>query len=134
MSSLSRRQFNAGLAAGAVAATQSRATSAATIAPGPMAISSANGLKAVTKAVQLMRRGADTLDAAIAGVNLVEDDPTDHSVGLGGLPNEDGVVELDSSVMHGPTANGGAVASLRNIRNPSKVAKESSTGSSPEKK
>lgn len=90
---------------------------------GPMAISSSNGLKAVSLAVERMRGGADVLDAAIAGVNLVEDDPRDHTVGYGGLPNEDGVVELDAAVMHGPTANGGSVAALRNIRNPSKVAK-----------
>ncbi|HUN82670.1 MAG TPA: N(4)-(beta-N-acetylglucosaminyl)-L-asparaginase, partial [Phycisphaerae bacterium] len=63
------------------------------------------------------------LDAVIASVNVVEDDPNDHSVGLGGLPNEDGVVELDSSVMHGPSHKAGAVAALHNIKNPSCVAK-----------
>jgi N4-(beta-N-acetylglucosaminyl)-L-asparaginase len=89
----------------------------------PIVISSANGLQATAKAMDLIKGGADALDAVIAGVNIVEDDPTDHSVGLGGLPNEDGVVELDSSVMHGPTGRGGAVAALQNIRNPSKVAK-----------
>jgi N4-(beta-N-acetylglucosaminyl)-L-asparaginase len=61
--------------------------------------------------------------AVIAGVNIVEDDPNDMSVGYGGLPNEDGVVELDASVMYGPTHQAGAVASLRNIKNPSKVAR-----------
>ncbi len=70
-----------------------------------------------------MAAGGDTLEAAIAGVNLVEDDPTDHTVGYGGLPNEDGVVELDASVMHGPTRRAGAVAALRGIRYPSRVAK-----------
>ncbi len=89
----------------------------------PVVISSANGLKATAKAMEMIMQGADTLDAVIAGVNIVEDDPNDMSVGYGGLPNEDGVVELDSSVMHGPTCRGGAVASLRNIKNPSKVAK-----------
>ena len=89
----------------------------------PLAISSGNGLEAVKRAMEPLRAGADTLDAAIAGVNLVEDDPEDTSVGYGGLPNEEGVVELDSSVMHGPTADGGAVAALRNIKNPSQVAK-----------
>jgi len=59
----------------------------------------------------------------IAGVNIVEDDPDDITVGYGGLPNEDGVVQLDASVMHGPTHNAGAVAALEGIRNPSKVAK-----------
>jgi hypothetical protein len=65
----------------------------------------------------------DPLDAVIAGVNIVERDPDDHSVGYGGLPNEDGVVELDSCVMHGPTHNAGAVAALRNIKTPSRVAR-----------
>jgi N4-(beta-N-acetylglucosaminyl)-L-asparaginase len=89
----------------------------------PIVISSANGLHASAKAMEMLKGGADALDAVIAGVNLVEDDPNDHSVGLGGLPNEDGVVELDASVMHGPTGRGGAVAALQNIRNPSKVAR-----------
>lgn len=91
-------------------------------APRPTAIASANGLACCAKAVELMAAGQDTLDAAIAGVNLVELDPKDNSVGYGGLPNEDGVVELDASVMHGPTRRAGAVASLRNIKTPSKVA------------
>ena len=88
-----------------------------------IAIASANGLGAVKRAYELLASGADTLAAVIAGVNIVEDDPDDISVGYGGLPNERGVVQLDSSVMHGPTRNAGAVASLENIRNPSKVAK-----------
>jgi N4-(beta-N-acetylglucosaminyl)-L-asparaginase len=74
--------------------------------------------------MELIKQGADALDAVIAGVNIVEDDPNDNSVGYGGLPNEDGVVELDSSVMHGPTGRGGAVASIRNIKNPSLVARK----------
>jgi N4-(beta-N-acetylglucosaminyl)-L-asparaginase len=52
-----------------------------------------------------------------------EDDPLDDSVGLGGLPNEEGVVELDSCCMHGPTRRAGAVAGVRNIRNVSLLAK-----------
>ncbi len=89
----------------------------------PLVISSANGLRANAKAMEMIRAGADTLDAVIAGVNIVEDDPKDMSVGYGGLPNEDGDVELDASVMHGPTKRSGAVASIRYIKNPSKVAK-----------
>ena len=88
----------------------------------PLVISSANGLQATARAMQLLREGRDTLDAVIAGVNIVENDPEDDSVGYGGLPNEDGVVELDSCVMHGPTGRGAGVASLRNIKNPSLVA------------
>ncbi len=91
--------------------------------PRPVVISSANGLKAIEKAMEFLRDKKDPLDAVIAAVNIVEDDPNDHSVGFGGLPNEDGVVELDSSVMHGPTHKAGAVASIRNIKNPSKVAR-----------
>lgn len=89
----------------------------------PVVVSSANGLKATATAMDMLLNGADALDAVIAAVNIVEDDPKDNSVGYGGLPNEDGVVELDSSVMHGPTGRGGAVAALRNIRNPSQVAR-----------
>jgi N4-(beta-N-acetylglucosaminyl)-L-asparaginase len=71
----------------------------------------------------MLKRGADTLDAVLATVNVVEDDPRDNSVGYGGLPNEDGDVELDASVMHGPSRRAGSVASIRHIKNPSKVAK-----------
>lgn len=87
------------------------------------AISSANGEKATKRAYEMLLAGKDTLDAVIAGVNIQEDDPKDISVGLGGLPNEDGVVELDSAVMHGPSHKAGAVAAIQKIRNPSKVAK-----------
>lgn len=89
----------------------------------PVAISSANGLQATQRAVELMRGGADTLHAAVEGVVIVELDPRDQSVGYGGLPNEIGVVELDASVMHGPTMRAGAVASLQNIKTPSRIAK-----------
>jgi N4-(beta-N-acetylglucosaminyl)-L-asparaginase len=89
----------------------------------PVVVASANGLKATEKAMEMIRAGADTLDAVVAGVNIVEDDPNDTSVGYGGLPNAEGDVELDASVMHGPTKRAGAVASIRNIKNPSKVAK-----------
>ena len=71
-------------------------------AGGPVVISSANGLKAIETVMVRIRNGEDCLDAIIAGVNIVENDPEDASVGYGGLPNEDGVVELDAAVMHGP--------------------------------
>ena len=64
----------------------------------------------------------DTLEAVISGVNIVEADPKDMSVGYGGLPNEDGIVELDSCCMHGPSCNAGSVASIRDIKLPSRVA------------
>lgn len=89
----------------------------------PLVVASSNGLKAAEKAMLMLKNGANTLDAVVAGVNIVEDDPEDMSVGYGGLPNEEGVVELDASVMYGPTHRAGAVAALRNIKNPSKVAR-----------
>jgi N4-(beta-N-acetylglucosaminyl)-L-asparaginase len=89
----------------------------------PIVISSANGLRTVDKAMELVKKGHDPLDAAIEGVAIVEADPKDHSVGLGGLPNEDGVVELDAAVMHGPTHSGGSVAALQNIVHPAAVAR-----------
>src|SRR5262245_16879445 len=67
------------------------------------------GLTCVAKAFNMITAGADVLDAVIAGVNIVELDPGDTSVGYGGLPNSDGVVQLDASVMHGPKKIGGAV-------------------------
>jgi N4-(beta-N-acetylglucosaminyl)-L-asparaginase len=89
----------------------------------PLVVSSANGLRAVEKAMELIHGGVDPLDAAIAGVAIVEADPKDHSVGYGGIPNEEGVVELDAAVMHGPTHSGGAVAAIRNIMHPAAVAR-----------
>jgi N4-(beta-N-acetylglucosaminyl)-L-asparaginase len=123
----SRRDFlKAGAGAGVAALVLGggRAEAAGPAAPGgPKAVSSGNGIRATEKAMEILRAGGDPLDAVIAGVNIVEDDPDDMSVGYGGLPNEDGVVELDASVMYGPTHSAGAVASLRNIKNPSKVAR-----------
>ncbi len=87
------------------------------------AVSSANGLPAVTRAVELMLGGTDTLDAAVEGVKIQELDPADNSVGYGGLPNEDGVVQLDASCMHGPSKRAGAVASLEGIKTPSEIAR-----------
>jgi N4-(beta-N-acetylglucosaminyl)-L-asparaginase len=77
----------------------------------------------VEKAFNLMTKGSDVLDALIAGVNLCELDPADSSVGYGGLPNADGVVQLDSCCMHGPTKRAGGVAALEGVRTPSLVAK-----------
>ena len=134
---LKRRDFLKGTAmAGLSGPLLSRASLATTgQEKRPVVISSANevrgpggdvfrgGIACVTRAMEILKAGGDTLDAVIAGVNIVEDDPRDNSVGYGGLPNEDGDVELDSSVMHGPSRRAGAVASLRNIKNPSKVAR-----------
>ncbi len=90
----------------------------------PTVVSSRNGLRGVAKAYDLMtQKEADPLDAVIAGVNIQELDPDDQSVGYGGLPNADGVVQLDASCMHGPTKRAGSVASLEGIATPSLVAK-----------
>src|SRR5205807_6093121 len=89
----------------------------------PIIICAANGLNYLDEGFELLRGGADTLDAALRVVRGPEDDPNDTSVGLGGLPNEEGVVELDSSCMHGPTRRAGSVGGVRNIRNVSLVAK-----------
>jgi N4-(beta-N-acetylglucosaminyl)-L-asparaginase len=120
---VSRRTFlgTSGLAAATVALP-----SAAILSRGasrPAAVSSSNGLRAVNRAMELVLRGADTLDAAVEGVKIQELDPNDNSVGYGGLPNEDGVVQLDASCMHGPTRRAGAVAALEGIKTPSEVAR-----------
>ena len=98
----------------------------------PVVIASANGNKfknggdmtCVQKAFAMMTQGgADVLDALIAGVNILELDPLDTSVGYGGLPNADGIVQLDSCCMHGPKKRAGGVAALEGVRTPSLVAK-----------
>src|SRR4029077_19658677 len=110
------RKFFISGAALAAAGGQTRAAGAKNIV-----VSSSNGLRACTRAVERLKQGADALDAVIAGVNINEEDPEDNSVGLGGLPNEEGVVELDASVILGPTRRSGSLPSLRNIATPSKV-------------
>jgi N4-(beta-N-acetylglucosaminyl)-L-asparaginase len=89
----------------------------------PVLVASANGIRGVQKAFDLLMQGADTLDAAIEAVKIQELDPNDDSVGYGGLPNAAGVVQLDASCMHGPTKRAGAVGCLENIKTPSEVAK-----------
>jgi len=121
-----RREFlkvaSATLAGGAITQGWTRAQSAAP-AVLPVVISSANGMKATARAMEILKGGGKPLDGVIAGVNIVEDDPNDDSVGYGGLPNEDCEVELDASVMDGLTCRCGAVAALKYIKNPSKVAR-----------
>ncbi len=98
----------------------------------PVVISAANGnvskdaegLTCVARAFKMITAGADVLEAAVAGVNIVELDPEDTSVGYGGLPNAEGIVQLDASVMHGPLKRAGAVACLEGVRTPSLVAKK----------
>ena len=87
------------------------------------AIASHNGLIATERAIDILQRSGSSLDACVEGVTFVEDDPEELTVGYGGLPNEDGVVELDAAVMDGITHRGGAVAALRNVRHATKVAR-----------
>ncbi len=88
----------------------------------PVAVSSMNGLAAVKVAVGKMAAGAPPVDAAVAGVALPEADPDDITVGYGGLPNEEGVVQLDAAVMDGATMRAGAVAALERVKHPAQVA------------
>jgi N4-(beta-N-acetylglucosaminyl)-L-asparaginase len=105
------------------ALTAGVASAAVPAPPRNIVIASSNGSDCCRKAREMLDAGADTLDAVIAGVNIQELDPEDTSVGYGGLPNEDGVVELDACVMHGPSRRAGSVASIQGIKTPSKVAK-----------
>ena len=89
----------------------------------PCAVASSNGLRGVAKAVEMMTAGADTLDAGVEGVKIQELDPDDQSVGYGGLPNADGVVQLDASCMHGPSKRAGAVGALEGIKTPSEIVR-----------
>jgi N4-(beta-N-acetylglucosaminyl)-L-asparaginase len=110
------------LLAGSLPANEAAFRPASVQGTRPIIISSANGLQALDKGMDILRKGGDTLDAAVAVVTVVEDDPNDDSVGFGGLPNEEGEVELDASVMHGPTHRAGSVASVRRIKNVARLA------------
>jgi N4-(beta-N-acetylglucosaminyl)-L-asparaginase len=134
---INRRDFvKTGAAAAAVVAAApttlfGQAPTIVTRAARPLVISSTNGARdrnggpvtCVEKAFQMITQGSDVLDALIAGVNIVELDPEDSSVGYGGLPNADGVVQLDSCCMHGPKKRAGGVGALEGVRTPSLVAK-----------
>ena len=134
MGSITRREFLAAGAAAGVAAGAAGPTAAARAAwrpvrraarrqAGPVVVASSNGQAAVGRALELIQGGSDPLDAVIAGVNLVEEDPADYTVGYGGLPNALGVVQLDSCCMHGPTHRAGGVAALEGFKYPSRVAR-----------
>ncbi len=132
---ISRREFvaagTAGLAAAAAAPAfgQSPAMVTGKTAK-PVVIASGNGHKyknggsktCIETAFAMMMQGADVLEACIAGVNIVELDPLDTSVGYGGLPNADGVVQLDACCMHGPKKRAGGVGAIEGVRTPSLVA------------
>jgi len=116
-----RRQFiAAGLPLAAAPALLSRLTPKR--AGGPIVVASGNGQQAVARAMEMLLAGAHPCDAVVGGVTLVEDDPKDNSVGYGGLPNEDGVVQLDASVMDGPLHKAGSVCALEDVKNAAVVA------------
>jgi N4-(beta-N-acetylglucosaminyl)-L-asparaginase len=145
MSDISRRDWLRATAAAGVAATvpsvaHSQGRTGPTFPSAPNVIRSAvkplviadysgyefrNGgaTNAVEKAFDLITKGSDVLDALVAGVNIPELDPLETGIGYGGLPNADGVVQLDASCMHGPLRRAGAVASIEGVRTPSIVAK-----------
>ena len=131
---INRREFVISSAAAGLAAANTRTSGQAPAAIGssvkPVVVASANGHQyknggaktGVEIAFEMITQGKDVLDSVIAGVNLCELDPEDTSVGYGGLPNADGVVQLDASCMHGPKKRAGAVACLEGVRTPSLVA------------
>ena len=137
MTDISRRDFVrasvlAGVAAGAAGErVLAQAPAVRSSSARPVVIASGNGNRfknggdrtCVEEAFRLLVSGSDPLDAVIAGVNIVERDPEDTSVGFGGLPNADGIVQLDSCCMHGPKKRAGGVAALEGVRTPSLVAK-----------
>ncbi len=129
---LSRRQFVQAGAAGAAAlgAAASGAPAIQTSGPKPVVIASGNGNRyknggdevVVERAFRMMTEGKDILESLIEGVKITELDPEDASVGFGGRPNADGVVQLDSCCMHGPNRRAGAVAGIEGVRTPASVA------------
>lgn len=124
-----RREFLEAAAVAGVASVLPETSAAQTAAPSPapssgyVIVTSANGFEGAKAARQALIMGMDPLDAAIAGVNIQELDPNDVTVGYGGIPNEDGVVQLDACVMDGRTMRAGAVGALEGVKTPSKVAR-----------
>jgi N4-(beta-N-acetylglucosaminyl)-L-asparaginase len=133
---INRREFVlTGTAAGLAARVRTSTQTSTMMTPSrikPVVISSANGNRfknggtrtCVETAFAMMTAGKDVLDALIAGVNIVELDPAETSVGYGGLPNADGVVQLDACCMHGPRRRAGGVGALEGVRTPSLVAQK----------
>ena len=135
MSFVNRREFVlTGAAAGLAAVSHAQSTAPAVVRRGgrPLVIASSNGHQyrnsgpqtCIERAFSLITQGSDVMDAVIAGVNIVELDPLDTSVGYGGLPNAEGVVQLDACCMHGPKKRAGGVACLEGVRTPSLVAQQ----------
>ena len=127
---ISRRTFmhrSAGIGAGAVALGRLPSIPQPQARAGtPLVITSHTneaGREAMEAAWGILGSGGSALDAVERGANIIEVDPTDTSVGYGGLPNMNGVVQLDASIMDGKTYSAGSVASLENIKTPASVAR-----------
>jgi N4-(beta-N-acetylglucosaminyl)-L-asparaginase len=123
MDGIDRRDFMKSVAgAAALSAVETEAVAAA--APGPVFLSTwAHGKPANERAAQVFKGGASLLDAVEKGINVPEDDPRVMSVGYGGLPNEEGEVELDAAIMDGTHHRAGAICNLHHIKNPISVAR-----------
>ena len=123
----SRREFVKTSVLGAVAAGVGTRAAAGAASSGsykrPIIVCANNGYAYLEGAFAFLKSGGDTLDAAMKVIQGPENDANDDSVGLGGLPNEEGVVELDACCMHGPTRRAGSVGGVRNIKNVSLVSK-----------
>ena len=128
---IDRREFvrhGVGMGAGALALGRlpdSRVHSKHQTVRTPLVITSRateTGQEAMRQAWGILERRGTALDAVERGANVVELDPEDTGVGYGGLPNENGVIQLDASIMDGKTYNAGAVAALENIKTPASVA------------
>ncbi len=130
--SISRRELLVGAALGSLGVRRAQPSEASRIdlkqrgraAAKPVLVAAGNAFAYLSTGYEVLTKGGDTLDAAISVVRGPEDDPNDDSVGLGGLPNEEGVVELDASCMHGPSRQAGAVGGVHNIKNVSLLARE----------
>lgn len=143
---MDRRDFVRTTAAGVAAAATPAALGAATTAPvadaargpavhvpraRPICVADVSSIRhrnggpesAIERAFRGITNGEDVLDAIVAGVNIPELDPAERGIGYGGLPNADGVVQLDSCLMHGPRRWAGGVAGIEGVRTPSLVAK-----------
>lgn len=125
--SVSRRHFLTAAALSSLAlgleAQESKSSGQVKMARKPVLICAHNGYNYLDRGYAILNGGGDPLEAGLSVVRGPEDDPNDHSVGLGGLPNEEGVVELDSCCMHGPSQRAGAVGGLHDIKNASQVAR-----------
>jgi beta-aspartyl-peptidase (threonine type) len=87
-------------------------------------VASGNGRVGLGAAISILQEGGSALDAVEAATRLVEANPEDHTVGLGGYPNLLGVVELDALIMEGRTRRAGAVGALAGFLHPISVARQ----------